>query len=94
MGIPDHLICLMRNLYAGQEATGRTGHGTKTGPKLGKEYIKAVYYHFAYLTYMQSTLCEMLDWMKYKLKSRLPEEISITSDMQISPPLQRKAKRN
>ena len=81
MGIPDHLICLLRNLYAGQEATVRTGHGTTTGSKLGKEYVKAVYCHPAYLTYMQSTLCEMLDWMKHKLESRLPGEISVTSDM-------------
>ena len=56
MGIPGHLTCLLRNLDAGQEATVRTGHGTKTGSKLGKEYVKAVYCHPAYLTYMQSTL--------------------------------------
>ena len=55
MGIPDHLTCLLRNLYAGQEAPVRTGHGQWTGSKLGKEYIKAVYCHPAYLTYMQST---------------------------------------
>ena len=57
MGIPDHLICLLRNLYAGQEATVRPGHGTteQTGSKLGKEYIKPVCFHPAYLTYMQST---------------------------------------
>ena len=55
MGIPDHLICLLRNLYAGQETTVRTGHGTQTGSKLGKEYIKAIYYHPTYLTYVQST---------------------------------------
>ena len=54
MGIPDHLTCLLRNLFVGQEATVRTGHGTKTGSKLGKEYVKAVYCHPAYLTYMQS----------------------------------------
>ena len=59
----------------------------KTGSKLGKEYVKAVYCHPAYLTYMQSTLCEMLDWMKHKLESRLKGEISITSDMQMTPPL-------
>ena len=51
-----------------------------TGSKLGKEYVKAVYCHPAYLTYMQSTPCEMLGWMKHKLESRLPGEISITSD--------------
>ena len=58
-----------------------------TSSKLGKEYIKAVYCHPAYLTYMQSTSCEMLDWMKHKLESRLQGEISITSDMQMIPPL-------
>ena len=56
-GIPDHLTCLLRTLYAGQEATVRTGHEQQTGSKSGKEYIKAVYCHPAnYLTYMQSTL--------------------------------------
>ena len=59
----------------------------QTGSKLGKEYIKAVYCHLAYLTYMQSTSCEMLDWVKHKLDSRLPGEISITSDIQMTPPL-------
>ena len=54
-GILDHLTCLLRNLYAGQEATVRTGHGTQIGSKLEKEYIKVVYGHPAYLTYMQST---------------------------------------
>ena len=58
----------------------------QTGSKLGKEYIKVVYCHFAYLTYMQGTSWEMLDWMKHKLESRLPGEISIASDMQIIPP--------
>ena len=55
MGIPDHLTCLFRNLYAGQEATVRTGHGTTDWFQIGKEYVKAVYCHPAYLTYMQST---------------------------------------
>ena len=65
-----------------------------TGSKLGKEYIKAVYCHSAYLTSMQSTSYEMLGWMKHKLKSRLSGEISITSDMQMTPHLWQKAKRN
>ena len=65
-----------------------------TGFKLGKEYVKAVYCHPAYLTYMQSTSCEMLGWMKHKLESRLPVEISITSDMQMTLPLWQKAKKN
>ena len=59
----------------------------QTGPKLGKEYVKAAYCHLAYLTYMQSTSWEMLDWMNHKLQSRLPGEISITSATQITPPL-------
>ena len=59
----------------------------QTDSKLGKEYVKAVYCHPAYLTYMQSTSCEMSDWMKHKLESRLLGEISITSDMQMTPPL-------
>ena len=66
----------------------------QTGSKLGKEYIKAVDCHPAYLTYMQSTSCEMPDWMKHKLESRLTGEISITSDMQMTPPLWQKEKRN
>ena len=56
----------------------------QTGSKLGKEYIKAVYCHPAYLTYMQNTSCKMLDWMKHKLESRLLKEISITSVMQMT----------
>ena len=64
----------------------------QTGSKLGKEYIKDVYCHPAYLTYMQSTSCEMPGQMKHKLESRLPGEISITSDMQMTPLLQQKAK--
>ena len=55
MGIPDHLTCLLRNLYAGQEATVRTGHGTTDWFQIGKESVKAVYCHPAYLTYKQST---------------------------------------
>ena len=66
----------------------------QTDFKSGKEHVKAVYCHPAYLTYMQSTSCEMPGWMKYKLESRLPGEISITSDMQMTPPLWQKAKKN
>ena len=69
MGKPDHLTCLLRNLYADQEATELDME--QTGSKLGDEYINAVYCHPAYLTYMQSTSCEMPDWEKHKLKSRL-----------------------
>ena len=65
-----------------------------TGSKLRKEYIKAVYCHPAYLTSMQSTSCEMPGWMKHKLQSRLMRKISITSDMQMTPPSWQKVKRN
>ena len=66
----------------------------QTGTKSGKEYVKTVYCHPAYLTSMQSTSQEMLGWMKHKLESRLPGEISVTSDMQMIPPLWQKVKRN
>jgi len=66
----------------------------QTGSKLGKEYIKAVYCHPAYITSVQSTTCEMLGWKKHKLESRLLGELSITSDMQMIPPLYQKAKRD
>ena len=56
-----------------------------TGSKLEKEYVKAVYCHLVYLTYMQCTLCEMPDWMKHNLESRFLGEISVTSDMQMTP---------
>ena len=85
MGIPDHLTCLLRNLYAGQEATVRTGHRTTEWLLIGKEYVKVVYCHPVYLTYMQSTSREMLGWMNHKLESRLLGEIPITSDMQMAP---------
>ena len=68
------------------------GMEQQTGSKLGKEIVKAVYCHPAYLTSMQSTSREMLGWKKHKLESRLPGEISITSDMQMTPPLWQKVK--
>ena len=89
MGIPYHFPCLLRNLYSGQEATVRTSM-EQTGSILEKEYIKAVYCHPAYLTYLQSTSCKMPGCMKYKLESRLLGEITITSDMQMKPPLWQK----
>ena len=89
MGIPDHLpaweICMQvkkQQLELDMEQ--------QTGSKSGNAYIKAVYCHPAYLTYNQSTSWEMLGWMKYKLESRLEREISITSDMQMTPPLWQK----
>ena len=92
MGLADHLTCLLKDLYAGQGATVRTRHGTQTGSKSEKEHVKVVYCYPAYLTYMQSTSREMLDWMKHKLESRLLGEISITLDMQMTPPLWQKVK--
>ena len=74
MGIPDHLTCLLRNLYAGQEATVRTGHGTMDWFKIGKGVCRSLCPLPAYLTYMQSTSCKMPAWMKHKLGSRLVGE--------------------
>ena len=94
MGIPDHLTCPLRNLCAGQEVTVRTGHETMDWFQIGKEYVKAIYCHSAYLTYMQSTSCKMPGWMKHKLESKLPGEIWIPSDTQMISPLWQKAKKN
>ena len=66
----------------------------QAGSKSGKEYVKTVYCHSAYLTDIQSTSCEMLGWIKHKLESGLPGEVSITSDMQMTLPLRQKAKKN
>ena len=71
MGIPDHLTCLLRNLYVGQEAKLEPNMKQQTGSKLGKEYVKVVYCHLCFLTYMQITLRERSDCMKHKLESRL-----------------------
>ena len=86
MEVPSHLTCLPRNPYASQEAT-ELDMEQQTGFKLGKEYVKALYCHPAYLISMQSTLCEMSGLNKPKLESRLLGEISITSDMHMIPPL-------
>ena len=93
MDIPDHLICLLRNLYADQEATIRTGHGTTDWFQIGKGVHQGCILSPC-LFYMQSTSREMLGWKKHKLESRFLGEISITSDMQMTPPLWQKVKRN
>ena len=80
VGIPDHLTCLLRNLYTDQDATVRARYRTADWFKIGRGVVKAVYCHLAYLIYMQSTSSDMLGCMKYKLESRLLGEISITSD--------------
>ena len=94
MGIPDHLTCLLRNLYAGQEATVRTRHGTidwfQIGKGVCKGYILSPYLFNLYAQYIM----RKLGWKKHKLESRLPREISRTSDMQMTPPLWQKVKRN
>ena len=94
MGILGHLICLLRNLYAGQEQPLELNIEQRTGSKLGKKNDRAVYCNPACLTYMQSTSCEMSSWMNHKLEPRLPGEISTTSDIQMAPPLWQQAKRN
>ena len=93
MGIPDYLICLLRNLYAGQEATVRTGHGATDWFQIGKGVHQGCILSPCLFTYMQSTSGETLDWKKHKLESRLPGEMSIISDMQMIPPLRQKVKR-
>ena len=90
MGVPDHFTCLLRDLYAGQEATVRIGYGTTDWFNTKKEYNNTVCCHLAYLTYMRSTPCEMPGWMNHKLELRLPGEISTTSDMQMIHPNGRK----
>ena len=86
MGIADHLTNILRNLYAGQEAAVRTGHGITHWFQIEKGVHQGCISHHAYLTYMQSTSCEMPGWLKHKLESRLPGEISITSDIYMTPP--------
>ena len=92
MGIPDHLACLLKNLYAGQEATVRTGHGTTNWLQMGKRVRQSCILSPCLLTYMQSTSGKMPGWMKHKPESWLLGEISITSDMQMTPPLWQKMK--
>ena len=95
MGIPDHLTCLLRNLYSVQEATVRTGHETTDWFQIGKRVHQGCILSPAYLTYMQSTSFKITGWMKHKLESRLQGEISIvTSDMQMTPLLWQKVKKN
>ena len=87
MGIPDHFACLLRNLYQVNKQQIEVDIEQWTGSKLRKEYVKAVYCHPAYLNYMQSAAYKMSGWMKHKVESRLQGEISINSDMQMTPPL-------
>ena len=93
MGIPDHAICLLRHLYASQEATVRTGHGTTGWFQIRKRVHQGCILS-PWLTYMRSISCKMPGWIKHKLESRLQGEISITSDMQMTPLLWQKVKKN
>ena len=92
MGIPDHLTCLLRNLYPSQEATVRTRHGTMDWFQTGKGIRQGCLLSPCLFSYMQSTSCEMPGWMKHKLESRLLGEISITLDMQMTLPLWQKGR--
>ena len=94
MEIPDHLTCLLRNLYAGQEATVRTGHGTTDWFQIGKGVCQGCILSPCLFNLSAEDIMEMQGQMKHKLESRLWGEISITSDMQMTPPLWQKAKRN
>ena len=94
MGKPDHLTCILRNLYAGQEATVRTECGTTDRSQISKGVHQGCILSPCLLIYMQSTSLETLDWKKHKLESRLLGEISISSDMQMTPPLWQRVKRN
>ena len=81
MGIPDHLTCLLKNLYSVKKQQLEPDIEQQTGSKLGKVYVKTVYCLPAYLTNMQSTSCEMQGWMKHKLQSRWLRDISMTTEI-------------
>ena len=93
-GIPDHLTCLLRNLYAGQEATVRTGHGTTDWFQIGKGVHQSCILSPCLFNFYAEYIIQNAGWMKHKLESRLPGEISITSNMQMAPGLWKKVKKN
>ena len=94
MGIPDHLTCLLRNLYTGQKATVRTGQGTTDWFQTEKGVRQGCILSPYLFNSVQNTSLEMLGWIKHKLESRLPGETSITSDRQMTSPLWQKTKKN
>ena len=94
MGIPDHLTHLLRNLYASQEATVRTGHGTTEWFQIGKGVRQGCVLSPCLFNLYADDIMRTLGWKKYKLESGLPGEMSITSDMQVTPLLWQKVKRN
>ena len=93
MGIPEHLTCLLRNLYVGQKATVRTGHGTTDWFQIGKGVHQGCILSPCLFNLYAEQIMQILGWMKHKLESRLPGEIPITSDMQMTPPLWQKRRR-
>ena len=93
MGIPDHLTCLQRNLYAGQEATVRTEHGTTDWFQIGKGVLQGYMLLPSLFNLYAENIMQNVGWMKHNLKSRLQGEISITSDMKMTKPLWKKAKK-
>ena len=94
MGIPDHLTCLLRNLYAGKEATVRTRHGTTDSYQIGKGVCQGCILSSCLFNLYAEYIMQILGWMKHNQESRLPGEISITSDMQMTLPLWQKVKKN
>ena len=88
----DHLTCLLKTCMQVKKQQLEPDMEQQTGSKLGNEYVKLVYCHHAYLTY--EYIMGNANWMKHKLESRLPGEIPTTSDMQMTPPLWQKVKRN
>ena len=92
IGIPDHLTHLLRNLCAGQEATVKTGHGTTDWFQVGKGVRQGCILSPCVFNFSAEYIMQNASWMKHKLESRLPGEITITSDMQMTPPLQQKLK--
>ena len=94
VGIPDHLTCFLQNLYAGQEATVRMGHGNNALVQNGKGVRQGCIFSPYLFNFFAAYICEIPGWMKLKPESRLLGEISITSDMQITPPLWQKVKKN
>ena len=94
MGIPNHLTCLLRNLYAGQEATVRTGHGTTDWFQIGKGVCQGCILSPCLFNLYAEYIMRKAELRKHKLEPRLLGEISITSDMQMTPPLWQKVKKN
>ena len=94
MGISDYLTCLLRNLYTGQEATVRILHGTTDWFQIGKRVRQGYILSPCLFNVYAEHIMRNAGWNKHKLESRLPREISITSDMQMTPPLWQKVKKN